>query len=41
MIHNNVNNISAEEAKAILAGIPSIRTAAEEYDWEAAKKERP
>ena len=39
MIHNNVNNISAEEAKAILAGIPSIRTAAEEYDWEAAKKD--
>ena len=39
MIHNNVKDISAEEAKAILAGIPPIRAAADEYDWEAAKKD--
>ena len=39
MIHSNVSEIPAEEAKAILAGIPAIRAAAEEYDWEAAKKD--
>lgn len=39
MIQNNVKDLSAEEAKAILAGIPPIRVAADEYDWEAAKKD--
>lgn len=38
-IHNNINEISPEEAKAILAGIPAIREAAEEYDWEAARQD--
>ena len=39
MIHSKVDELSPEEAKAILAGIPAIRTAAEEYDWEAARKD--
>lgn len=39
MIHNNINDMPAEEAKAVLAGIPRIRMAAEEYDWEAAKRD--
>lgn len=39
MIYNNVEDMPAEEAKAILAGILPIWTKAEEYDWEAAKKD--
>ena len=35
----HMNEIKAEEAKAILAGLIAIRKDADEYDWEAARQD--
>lgn len=38
MIYNHVNEMKPEEAKEILAELVTIRQAADEYDWDAARQ---
>ncbi|MBR0341561.1 MAG: hypothetical protein IJH64_04850 [Oscillospiraceae bacterium] len=38
MMYNHVNEMKPEEAQEILAGLVTIRQAADEYDWEAARQ---
>ena len=39
MIYNHVNEMKPEEVKAILSGLIAIRKDADEYDWEAARRD--
>jgi len=38
MMYNHVNEMKPEEAQEILAGLVTIRQAADEYDWDAARQ---